>query len=392
MRGEDIFHTASAEEIIAGKTTDIYFGRTLQILRARGIDRRVVAEIRAKELPGGSMWAVFAGLDEVLRMLERLKLEIEVRAVEEGTVFGAGDVVFSISGKYNGFCVYETPILGFLCQATGIATAAARCRKAAGDRALLSFGARRMHPSIAPMIDRSAYVGGVDGVSAVISAERLGLEPQGTMPHALILCIGETVEATRAFREIIGRKTKCVSLIDTFSDEKIEALNVARALGGELAAVRLDTPGSRRGNMGEILKEVRWELDLNGFRHVKLLVSGGIDEKKILALNPWADGYGIGTRIASAPVVDFSFDIVEIDGRPIAKRGKEAGEKKLMRCPRCFSRRNVPIRAAAPSCVCGRRMVNMHRTFMRHGRIIVKYPDARAVRTRTLSELRHVEL
>ena len=231
MKEENLFHIASAEDVIAGRTTDIYFERTLRILKARGINKHVVAEVRAKELPSGHPWAVFAGLECVLRMLERLGVDIEVQGLDEGTVFGAGDVVFSIAGRYNDFCLYETPILGFLCQSSGIATAAARCRKAAGDRTILSFGARRMHPCLAPMIDRNAVAGGVDGVSVIASAEMLGIEPTGTMPHALILLVGDTVEASRAFCEVIGRKVKCVSLIDTLGDEKFESLNVARALG-----------------------------------------------------------------------------------------------------------------------------------------------------------------
>ena len=392
MKSDNLFQIASADEVIAGRTTDIYFERTLRILKARGINKHVVAEVRAKELPSGHPWAVFAGLEYVLRMLERLNLDIEVRGLDEGTVFGAGDVVCSIAGRYNDFCVYETPILGLLCQSSGIATAAARCRKAAGDRTILSFGARRMHPCLAPMIDRNAVAGGVDGVSVIASAELLGTEPGGTMPHALILLIGDTVEASRAFREIIGRKVKCVSLIDTIGDEKFEALNVARALGKDLYAVRLDTPRSRRGDMAEILREVRWELDLNGFRHVKIFVSGGLDEEKILALNPWADGYGVGTRIAGAPVLDFAFDIVEIDGRPMAKRGKEAGAKKLMRCASCFSRRTVPLRAARPRCACGGMMKNIHRIFMTGGSIAVKLPTVHQIRARALAELRRVEL
>jgi len=156
--------------------------------------------------------------------------------------------------------------------------------------------------------------------------------------------------------------------------------------------VRLDTPGSRRGDMAAILREVRWELDLNGFRHVKLYVSGGLDEEKILKLNPWADGYGVGTHIANAPVVDFAFDIVAMDGKPVAKRGKEAGEKKLCRCPRCHARVNAPTKAPLPRCACGGRMANIHRTFMRRGKIVAGLPPVSAIRSRTLAELRRVDL
>jgi nicotinate phosphoribosyltransferase len=200
--------------------------------------------------------------------------------------------------------------------------------------------------------------------------------------------MGDTVEATRAFRNIIAKKTKCISLIDTFNDEKFEALNVARGMGKALYGMRIDTPASRRGDLAAILAEVRWELDLRGFKQVKIFVIGGLDELKIAELNPWTDGYGIGTRIAGAPVVDFSYDIVEIDGTPVAKRGKEAGAKKLMRCPRCLGRSNSPARAKAVRCACGARMESIHEVLMRDGKPVRRSDAVAKIRGRTLREVK----
>jgi len=98
------------------------------------------------------------------------------------------------------------------------------------------------------LFERSAFIGGCDGVAVVKSAEFIGEDPVGTMLHALILLMGGTVEATKAFHDVISRKVSRVSLIDTIHDEKFGALDVAHALGKDLFAVRLDTPSSRRGN------------------------------------------------------------------------------------------------------------------------------------------------
>ena len=68
---------------------------------------------------------------------------------------------------------------------------------------MVSFGARRMHPALAPMIERNAYLGGCDGVAVAKSAELLKLEPSGTMPHSLILMLGDTVVAAK---EVFGGK------------------------------------------------------------------------------------------------------------------------------------------------------------------------------------------
>ena len=142
-----------------------------------------------------------------------------------------------------------------------------------------------MHPALAPMIERNAFVGGCDGVAVTKSAELIDADPTGTIPHALVLLFGDTVEALRAFHEVVDPKVRRVALIDTLQDEKFEAIRVAEALGEDLYAVRLDTPSSRRGDFFQILEEVRWELDLRGFDHVKILASGGIDEYEILKLN-----------------------------------------------------------------------------------------------------------
>ena len=125
-----------------------------------------------------------------------------------------------------------------------------------------------MHPALAPMIDRSAYIGGCDGVSVVESAKFLGEKPVGTIPHALILVVGDPVKAFMMFDEVVDKDVRRIALVDTFGDEKFEALNAAEALGESLFAVRLDTPSSRRGNFRRIIEEVRWELDLRGYQEV----------------------------------------------------------------------------------------------------------------------------
>lgn len=328
------FHIATPEQIKAGEVVDVYFRRTVEILEAEGIEVRVRAEFTTKVLPEGWEWAVFAGLEEIAHLLDGI--DVNVRAMDEGQVFRPLQPVLEIEGSYRSFAVYETALLGLMCQSTGIATAAARCRKAAGpDRRLISFGARRMHPSVAPMIERAAYVGGCDGVAVVASAEVLGTDPIGTIPHALVLVMGDTVRAAQAFDEVIAKKIPRIALIDTFNDEKFESLRVAEALGDRLAAVRLDTPSSRRGDFLEILEEVRWELDQRGYSNVGLFVSGGIDEQVIRRLNPVASGYGVGGAISAAPIIDFSMDIVEIDGEALAKRGKWSGTKQVLRCSEC---------------------------------------------------------
>jgi nicotinate phosphoribosyltransferase len=371
--------------------TDVYFLRAKQVLEARNLNQHVRVEVVAKGFPAGYEWAVFAGLNDALRLLEGKSVTAE--GLPEGTFFRAYQPVLSLEGRYLDFGLYETALLGFLCQASGVATKAARCRRLIGDRPLVHFGARRMHPAIAPMIDRSAYIGGCDGVAVVLSAERLGISPSGTIPHALILQVGDTLETVKTFHHVIDPAVRRIALIDTLQDEKFEAIRLATNLGDVLWALRLDTPSSRRGNFAKILQEVRWELDLRGFQHIKLLASGGLDEDDIPKLLPWVDAFGIGTSIASAPVIDFSLDIVEIDGEPIAKRGKESGGKQLWQCPSCGTQRILPLRSPQPGCSsCGVVLALQTVSLIADGRIVLPLPEPSTIREHVLKQLSSVSL
>jgi len=385
------FHTASDAEIKSGEVSDVYFARTVEILTRRHDRKRVMAEVYLKSLPEDWQWGILAGIQEAAALLEGLP--VDVRAMDEGAVFEPYQPVMVIEGTYVEWAQYETALLGLLCQASGIATKAARCRKAAGDRQVISFGARRMHPTLAPMIERNAFIGGCDGVAVTKSAELIDADPMGTIPHSLILMVGDTVEALRAFHEIIDPKVRRVALIDTLQDEKFEAIRVAEALGKELYAVRLDTPSSRRGDFFRILEEVRWELDLRGYQHVKLIASGGVDEYEILRLNPVADAYGVGTSIANAPVLNFALDIMEIEGKPIAKRGKWSGAKEVFRCRGCRATVVVPAAKAPPPCRCGGAGWDpLLKPLIRNGRTVRDLPPPRTIRDFVLEQLAVVPL
>jgi nicotinate phosphoribosyltransferase len=385
-----LLHTASAQQIRDGRVTDVYFERTEKILKTKGIDKTVRAEFMAKGLPADWPWAVFAGVEECVSLLK--DLPVDVRIMNEGTVFGPFQPLIEIHGKYLDFARYETTLLGFICQASGVATMAARCRKAAGKRQVISFGARRMHPSVAPLVERNAFIGGCDGVAVGLGANLVDMEPLGTMPHALILIMGDTVTAAKAFNEVIEAHVKRVVLIDTFNDEKTEALNVAKALEKDLDAIRLDTPSSRRGDFKQIMAEVRWELDLRGYNHVKIFLSGGLDEYQIIKYNDFADGYGVGTAISNAPVIDFSMDIVEVNGQPLAKRGKQSGSKSVFRCQDCLETSVLPFGKHPSPCGCKSKKEEILRPFLSKDETVPPLPRPKDIRSFVIKQLEKLAL
>jgi nicotinate phosphoribosyltransferase len=185
------------------------------------------------------------------------------------------------------------------------------------------------------MVERACYIAGFDGVSNVLGAKLLKLEPSGTMPHALVQILGSQEEAWRLFDATVPRSVPRVALVDTFWDEKAESIRALEVLGPKLWGVRLDTPASRRGDLVKIAEEVRWELDIRGGKKVKIIASGRLDEEIIGRLNPIVDGYGVGTAVAYPPVIDLSAKIVEVkEGSKTefrAKRGGLGGRKTVFR-------------------------------------------------------------
>ncbi len=393
------FHYATDEEIRKGETTDIYFARTKQVLEARGLDKlHVVAEVTAGALPKAWPWGILCGIEEEARLFEGCP--VDVYAMPEGSVFyhedhkGVREPVMFIEGAYGRFCVLETPLLGLLCQASGAATRAARIKRVAGEKLVVAFGIRRMHPALSPMLDRAAYIGGFDGVSSLKGAEIIGAEPAGTMPHALIIAFGDQVKAWKAFDEVMPPDVPRVALVDTYYDEKMEAIMAAEALKDRLHGVRLDTPGSRKGDFVEIIREVRWELDVRGYQHVKIFVSGGLDEESVRVLGEaGVDAFGVGTAVSNAPTIDFAMDIVEFEGKLSAKRGKLGGKKQVWRCSQCLSDTVLPFEAPKPKCsICARKTQPMLTPLIKKGKIVADLSAPREIRRYVLEQIKKLSL
>ncbi|HPJ26265.1 MAG TPA: nicotinate phosphoribosyltransferase, partial [Synergistaceae bacterium] len=191
-------HSAEHQEILGGHTTDVYFVRTRDVLRSLGLlDAEVTAEVFARDS------GCFAGGEEVLTLLRNRNLAVEI--LPEGESFASKDVVLRIRGPYGAFGTYETVLLGMLASATGWATAARECVEAAKGKKVLCFGARHVHPAVAPVMERVAMlVGGCQGASCILGAKLGGREPQGTIPHAAILVAGDTLSVASAYDALLS--------------------------------------------------------------------------------------------------------------------------------------------------------------------------------------------
>jgi nicotinate phosphoribosyltransferase len=320
------------EAVLRGDTADVYFHRTKQILAAAGVNPIVTMEVFA------GREGILCGMREVRALLERVcSLDATIESLADGDTMTRKEAVLRIRDHYQSFCLYETAYLGYLSSGTGWATAARAAVTAADGVPVIAFGARHIHPNAVGAMEYAAIVGGCQACASVVGAAMANLPPSGTMPHSLVLVLGDTVRAARLFHATIDPAVSRVVLVDTFHDEVEEALRVGEALGEDLWGVRLDTPSERGGVTPDLVREMRARLDGAGLGHVKIIISGGLSVERIARFRSEGapvDIFGVGSAISGAPAIDFTADIKEIQGQPVAKRGRIPGVTPTARLTR----------------------------------------------------------
>jgi nicotinate phosphoribosyltransferase len=391
-----LFWIPKEREIKDALTTDVYFQYASDALAFAGINPVVTMEVYTRSNPFNSKWAVLCGVYEVAKLLEGLPIDVD--AMDEGEVFlvdsrlAIYEPVMRITGRYLDFAKYENPILGFLCPSSGICTKSARVALLAEGKMNISFGTRRAHPALSATIERSSMIGGLDSVSNILGAKLLKAKPSGTMPHAFILCVGDEVEAWKIFDKAIPKDVPRIALVDTMTDEKFASISALETLGSHLDGVRLDTPSSRRGDMKRIVQEVRWELNIRKGRNVKIIVSGGLDEQAIVELRDYVDGFGIGTSVSTAPVIDFGGKIVEVNDKDArtkfrSKRGDLSGAKHVYRRRGTFTD-FVTLDNKAPSS----NYFALLKPLIRNGKIVRPFQPIEKLKARTKRLVKKVSL
>jgi nicotinate phosphoribosyltransferase len=317
--------------VLTADTADVYFLRGREVLQDVGLDPVVGMEI----FPGSP--GICCGIGQVVQLLDEVGFSGEIWALDEGEKVARGEAAVELFGKYDQFGRYETAILGLLASSTGWATAAAEVVEAADGVPVISFGARHIHPNVAGHMDYAAVIGGCVACSTPLGSALAGTTPSGTMSHAYVLIVGDTVRAAEEFDRVMPVDVPRIVLVDTFNDEAVETLRVADALKSHLSGVRLDTASERGGVTPGLVQEIRARLDLDGHQYVQILVSGGITPERIRHFRDAGapvDGYGVGSYITAASPIDYTADIREIEGRPVAKLGRVPGMQKNSRLRR----------------------------------------------------------
>jgi nicotinate phosphoribosyltransferase len=334
------------EKIRSGYYSDSYFVLTKELLEAEGRHPMVTMQVFAKRA------GLLGGIDEALAVLELCAGErrdggwrdgwprLRVQALDEGEPIEPWETVLTIEGDYALFAHLETVYLGTLSRRSLVMTNVRRVVEAARGKPILFFPARHDHWLVQTGDGWAAHVAGAIGVSTDAQASWWGGRGVGTVPHGLIAAYGgDTVAAARDFAARFGEQVNIVVLVDFHNDSVADAVAVADALGERLWGVRLDTserlvdralqgePGAERlsGVTPELALKVREALDGAGHERARIVVSGGFDAEKIERFEECGapvDSYGVGSALLRGGF-DFTADVVELDGRPGGKAGRE---------------------------------------------------------------------
>ncbi|MCS7476031.1 nicotinate phosphoribosyltransferase [Umezawaea endophytica] len=327
-------------------------------LRDGTADRPCVFEVFARRLPEGRRYGVVAGTGRLLDAIRDFRFDEaelaqlaeanvvdertlawladyrftgEVDGYPEGELYFPGSPLLSVRASFGEGVVLETLALSILNHDSAIASAAARMVGAANGRRMIEMGSRRTHEEAAVASARAAYLAGFTATSNLEAGRRHGIPTAGTCAHAFTLLHDTEEEAFRSQVEALGADTTL--LVDTYDITNGIALAV-KAAGPELGAVRIDS-----GDLGVLARQAREQLDSLGAKNTRIVVSGDLDEYSIAALRAEpVDSYGVGTSLVTgsgAPTAGMVYKLVEVDGRPVAKRSshKESrgGRKGVLR-------------------------------------------------------------
>ena len=325
--------------------TDLYQINMMKTYWETGVyEKKAIFEAYFRKLPFENGYAIFAGLERIVRYIEQLrfsKTDIDylrglgqypeefltylenfefkgsIRSAVEGELVFANEPLVQVEGTLAECQLIETALLNIVNFQTLIATKASRVRMVSGDDPVLEFGTRRAQELDAAIWGtRAAYIGGCDATSNVRAGKMFGIPVSGTHAHALVQAYRDDYKAFKAYAE---SHRDCVFLVDTYDILKSgvpNAIRVAKEFGDKInfLGVRIDS-----GDMAYMSKKVRQQLDEAGFTKAKIYASSDLDEKTILNLKMQGakiDVWGIGTRLITAydqPALGCVYKLVSIE-------------------------------------------------------------------------------
>ncbi|MFB6261290.1 MAG: nicotinate phosphoribosyltransferase, partial [Thiohalorhabdaceae bacterium] len=259
---------------------------------------------------------------EFLDYLADFRFTGDVFAIPEGTPVFPNEPVLEVVAPLPEAQLAETMLLNQVHHQTLMASKASRVVDAAGEGAVVDFGARRMHGIDASLkAARAFHIAGASATSNVLAGQVYGIPVSGTMAHSYIEAHDHEQAAFEAFATAYPETVLLVDTYDTLEGVR-KVTEMARRWGEALRvrAIRLDS-----GDLGRLARESRAILDDAGLQEVGILASGSLDEYAIAELRAEGapiDGYGVGTHMGvseDAPYLDCAYKLVAYAGKPRMK-------------------------------------------------------------------------
>ncbi|WP_262316057.1 nicotinate phosphoribosyltransferase [Lacticaseibacillus parakribbianus] len=325
--------------------TDFYELNMMYTYWQQGIaEKNAVFEVYFRDLPFGSGFAVFAGLEHVVDYLNQLtftksdlaylkettdypqafldylrdfKFTCSVRSAVEGDLVFNNEPILQVEGPLAQGQLVETAVLNMINYQTLVATKAARIRAVVGNDPLMEFGTRRAQETEAAIWGtRAAFIGGFNATSNVRAGKLFGIPISGTHAHALVQAYRDDYTAFKAYAEANRDVVFLVDTYDTLKSGVPAAIRVAKEMGDKInfQGVRIDS-----GDMAYISKRVRQQLDEAGFTETKIVASNDLDEHTIQNLKMQGakiDTWGVGTKVITAydhPALGAVYKLVAIE-------------------------------------------------------------------------------
>ncbi len=280
-----------------------------------------------RKLPFAGGYAIFAGLEDLLTILQNLRFtdsDLDYLSSQgfhadflsylkkfrfTGTIYSSreGELIFptcpvlSVEANIIEAQLIETLLLNILNFQTLISTKASRIRQAAGKRKLIDYGLRRAQGAGGYYASRAAIIGGFDATSNVRAGCDYHIPLSGTMAHSFVQSYDDELSAFRDFAK--SWPDNCVLLVDTY-DTLASGVPNAIKLGKEmekqgqrLKGIRLDS-----GDLAYLAKNARQMLDQEGLGYVEIIASNQLNEyviKSLIEQRAPIDSFGVGTNLAT---------------------------------------------------------------------------------------------
>ena len=393
--------------------TDLYQLTMLCAYLDNGKKEVASFELFVRELPRNRNYLVYAGLEDVVELIENLRFSPQdidylhslhlfpdwfldflkefrftgnVYSMKEGTLFFPHEPVLRVEAPIYEAQLLETAIMNQVHISSLIATKAARVFSVSRGKLLADFALRRTHGYDAGIkTARSCYIAGFDATSNVLAGKLLDIPVVGTVAHSFIMSFEREEEAFRAYVKTFPANS--VLLVDTYDTvegikKAIEVAKELKAKGFTLKGVRLDS-----GDVVELAKVARELLDSAGFKEAKIVVSGGLDEYRIdeiLKAGAPVDAFGVGTKVgtsADSPYIDFVYKLVELDGKPVMKTS--TGKKMYPGRKQVFRKEGSDTVALSDEKLEGTPLIEL---VIKEGRVVKELPSPQEIRDYFLEE------